>query len=103
MTLPASLNTSVELPAETSWVRWKICLFLLFIIALAFLDRLNFSVAAKQIQAEFPMTDTQLGFVCSAFVLGYALFQVPGGALGDRFGPRRILGSAIFGWSLLQP
>ncbi len=46
------------------------------------------------------LTEVQMGQVFSAFVLGYALFQVPGGWLGDRWGPRRILTYAVIWWSV---
>jgi ACS family glucarate transporter-like MFS transporter len=41
-----------------------------------------------------------MGWIFSAFVLGYAILQVPGGWLGDYFGPRRVLAGAIFWWSV---
>lgn len=58
------------------------------------------NVAAKYIQQEFGLSDVQIGSLLSAFVLGYALFQAPGGWLGDRFGARRVLTVAIIWWSL---
>jgi len=61
----------------------------MFVIsAIAYLDRVNLSIAGSSIEAEFHLTDIQLGYVLSAFVLGYALFQAPGGRMADRFGPR---------------
>lgn len=46
------------------------------------------------------LTDIQMGQVFSAFVLGYALFQIPGGWLGDRWGPRNVLALAVLWWSI---
>ena len=69
------------------------------IITLTFIDRFNMNVAAHYIQREFAFTDIQVGAMLTAFVLGYALFQIPGGMLGDRFGPRRVLIAAILWWS----
>jgi ACS family glucarate transporter-like MFS transporter len=66
---------------------------------LMFIDRVNISIAAKYIMPEYGLTDIQMGWIFSAFVLGYALVQVPGGWLGDRFGPRIVLAGAIFWWS----
>ncbi|HEX9595711.1 MAG TPA: MFS transporter, partial [Anaerolineales bacterium] len=45
------------------------------------------------------LSDVQMGWIFSAFVFGYAVLQIPGGTLGDRFGPRRVLAGAIFWWS----
>ena len=46
------------------------------------------------------LTDLQMGQIFSAFVFGYALFQVPGGWLGDHWGPRRVLTFALIWWSI---
>jgi len=39
-----------------------------------------------------------MGRVFSAFLLGYALFQIPGGMLADRYGARRVLAGAALWW-----
>lgn len=82
-----------------SRIRWRIYGLLLIVVTLTFIDRFNMNVAAKYIQTEFALSDTQIGSLLSAFALGYALFQAPGGWLGDRFGPRRVLTGAILWWS----
>lgn len=82
-------------------MRWHIVTLLAVIAGLTYLDRLNLSIAGKHIQDEFAFTTETMGWILSAFVLGYALFQVPGGWLGDRFGPRAVLTAAIVGWSVL--
>src|ERR1043165_6450411 len=88
-------------PEQASRVRWRICLLLLLAVALSFLDRLNFSIAAKPLQESFGISDVQLGLIFSSFGVGYALFQIPGGMLGDLFGPRRVLAVTMGLWSLL--
>src|SRR5262249_43644534 len=75
--------------------------FWMFVIAaIAYLDRLNISIAGQFIQKEFQFTNTQLGWVFSAFVLGYALFQAPGGRMADRFGPRKTIAFATVWWGV---
>ena len=81
-------------------VRWHVVALLAVIAGLTYIDRLNFGIAGKYIQDEFRLNDQSMGFVLGAFSLGYAIFHVPGGWLGDRFGPRRILALAILWWSL---
>jgi MFS transporter, ACS family, glucarate transporter len=81
-------------------VRWNIIILLAVIAGLTYLDRLNLSIAGKYIQDEFAFNNETMGWILSAFVLGYALFQVPGGWLGDRFGPRAVLTAAILFWSV---
>ena len=62
--------------------------------------RVNFSIAGQFIAREFHLSNVQLGWVFSAFVLGYALFQAPGGWLADRMGPRKVLALGVLWWGL---
>ena len=80
--------------------RWLIVALIFCMGVLMFIDRVNISIAAKYIMPEYGLNDVQMGWIFSAFVLGYAILQVPGGWLGDRFGPRRVLAGAIFWWSV---
>src|ERR1051326_8751186 len=56
-----------------------------------FVDRTNISTTAPLMQGELKLSNTELGFVFSAFAIPYALFQLFGGWIGDKFGPRRTL------------
>ncbi len=68
--------------------------------AVAYLDRVNISIAGKSIASEFRLDNNQLGWVFSAFLLGYAFFQAPAGRIADRFGPRLILTLSVLWWAL---
>lgn len=81
-------------------VRWRILFLLLLISIITYIDRVNISVTARQMMPALGLTDLQMGQIFSAFVFGYALFQIPGGWLGDRWGPRRILTFAVIWWSI---
>ena len=65
-----------------------------------YVDRVNISVTARHMMPAFGLTDQQMGWVFSAFVAGYALFQIPGGWLADRWGARIILTGALIWWSV---
>lgn len=72
-----------------------------FIISLfMYIDRACISAAKDSISRDLSFTDTQMGWVLSIFALGYALFQVPGGVYGDKYGPRKVLSAIIALWSL---
>src|ERR1700720_287703 len=58
---------------------------------ITYVDRVNIGTAASEIQKELGLSNTQLGLVFSAFAYPYLLFQVIGGWVGDRFGPRKTL------------
>src|SRR5215472_15729913 len=72
-------------------IRWLLVVSIAIVGAISFLDRVNISVAGTSIARQFQLNDAQLGLVFGGFPLGYMLFQIPGGWLADRFGPRRML------------
>ena len=81
-------------------VRWGILACIVMVTVLTYLDRLNLSIAGKYIQDELALDTRVMGWIFSAFLLGYAAFQIPGGWAGDRYGPKNILTVAILLWSL---
>lgn len=76
-------------------------IFVTFTMAtLLYVDRIAISAAKAPIAAEFMLSDTQFGWILSAFALGYALLQAPSGALADRYGPRAVLAIIVILWSV---
>lgn len=70
------------------------------ISSVAYLDRVNISIAGPALIREFHIDNVQFGWVLSAFLVGYALFQTPGGALADSVGPRRVLTLGVVWWAV---
>jgi len=81
--------------------RYLVALGMFLLALLLYIDRICISVAKEPIAGDLQLTDKAMGWVLSAFALGYALFQVPSGALADRFGPRKILSAIVTIWSVL--
>lgn len=81
-------------------IRYLLVLWLSVLSAVAFLDRTNISIAGVQIGTEFKIDNARLGWVFSAFLVGYASFQIPGGVLARRFGPRRLLAFSVIWWGV---
>jgi len=76
--------------------------FLLLLVASAgYVCRVAPTVAGPGIMADFGLTQTQLGTVFSAFLLGYTLCQVPAGWLADRLGPRTLFLGMAIAWTAL--
>jgi len=82
------------------FIRWLLISWLFVLSAVAFLDRTNISIAGSSLASAYHLTNVQLGYVFSAFLAGYALFQTPGGRLADRLGPRRVLAGGVVWWGI---
>jgi sugar phosphate permease len=87
----------VKLPFK---VRHIILFVLCAMYFIAYVDRVNISVAGPMIRKEFGLTPTELGLVFSAFAYPYAGMQIFGGWLSDRFGPRKVLAALSVIWAL---
>src|SRR3712207_3959146 len=85
--------------ARPTAVRYKVLGFLFALAALTYLDRLAISAAMPFIAQEFDLSPSQRGYIFSAFTLTYALFEIPTGWMGDRFGTRRTLTRIVLWWS----
>mgnify|MGYP003630964022 FL=1 len=70
------------------------------ITLLLYIDRVCISSAKDSISGDLNLNDIEMGWILSAFALGYALFQVPGGALGDKYGVRKVMTSIMVIWSI---
>ena len=78
--------------------RWWLVGLLSATATAGYLCRVNLSVAGALLMEEFHLSQVEMGRVFSAFLLGYALCQVPGGLLADRFGARRVITIAAWWW-----
>ena len=76
--------------------------FVLLYVAfcISYIDRAAISIALAQIGKDFSLQASDLGIVISAFFLGYAIMQVPGGWLADRIGSKPVVIATIAMWSL---
>ena len=85
---------------RNSHVRFWIIAVLFIVSSINYAERATLSYTATQMAEEFSITTVQLGWMFSAFAWSYALAQIPGGALLDRFGSRTVYLWAIFLWSI---
>src|ERR1700751_261119 len=84
-----------------TYVRFVLSFLLFALSGVAFLDRTNISIAGLQISSEYGLGNQHLGWIFSAFLVGYAGFQIPAGWLAARFGPRRVLAFGVLGWGVV--
>ena len=81
-------------------IRYLLVAWLLVVSAVAYLDRTNISIAGIEIGQEFAISKIRLGWIFSAFLIGYAGFQIPAGLLARRLGSRRALALLGAWWAV---
>ncbi len=86
--------------AAPSRTRNVVLWFAVTLAIITYVDRICISQAAPTMQAELNLSKTDMGWVFTAFGLSYAIFEMPGGWLGDRFGPRKVLMRVVCMWSI---
>ncbi|AYV46538.1 MFS transporter [Caulobacter flavus] len=80
-------------------VRWLIIATLFIITTINYADRATFSIAGQSASKELGLDPVAMGYIMSAFAWAYVLGQIPGGALLDRFGSKKIYTAALVLWS----
>src|ERR1700740_2684347 len=84
----------------TTRIRWLLIAWLFILSSVAFLDRVNLSIAATHFEADYHLSDVQFGALSTFSLCGYALFQTPAGWLADKFGSRRVLFGGVLWWGI---
>ena len=79
--------------------RHVVTAFAVTLAVITYVDRVGISVAVPLISQDLGLTSIQMGWALSAFGWAYAVFEIPGGWLGDRIGPRRVLMRIVLWWS----
>jgi MFS family permease len=85
-------------PAPTR-ARYIVIVFAVTLAVITYIDRVVISQTAPAMRAELGITAIQMGWTFAAFTWAYALFEIPGGWLGDRLGPRGVLMRIVLWWS----
>jgi MFS transporter, ACS family, glucarate transporter len=87
------------MPPRPTRARHVVLWMTVAVYMLTYMDRVVLSTATSDIRKELGISVITMGQIVSAFQLSYALFQVPGGLLGDRLGPRKALPLIVLWWS----
>src|SRR3954462_5773038 len=85
-----------------SRIRYLLIMLIFVVSAVVYIDRSNISIAGTYLAADYNISKVQLGWVFSAFLLGYAAFQIPAGSVAGKPGPRKTLTYALVWWSALS-
>ena len=79
--------------------RYWVIVFAVALAIVTYIDRVCISQAESDIRGELGLTPVQMGYAFAAFAWAYAIFEIPGGWLGDWMGPRRVLLRVVLWWS----
>ncbi len=79
--------------------RYIVVAFALSLAILSYIDRVALSQAAPRVQKDLGLSQQDMGLIFGAFGLAYALFEIPGGFLGDWLGPKKVLIRIVIWWS----
>ena len=95
-----SIGKEGSLEAKAGRSKYTILILLFLGWCLGNMDRMVMSFAVIPIGKELSLSSSVIGLVMSSFFFGYALMQIPGGWLADRFGSRKVLLVIVFVWSI---
>src|SRR5271168_3057862 len=87
---------------RTTHRRYRVFFLLFLFSGIAYVDRVNMSVAGKPIAHEFGLSPVALGYLFSSFLWAYVLMMPPGGQLIDRWGAHVVASVATAIWSAAQ-
>jgi MFS transporter, ACS family, glucarate transporter len=80
-------------------MRWRVLVMLFLLSVVTYLDRVCISTTAPAMMKDLGLSPLQMGWVFSIFIFGYALFEIPGGWMGDHWGARSVLTRIVLWWS----
>jgi MFS transporter, ACS family, D-galactonate transporter len=100
--IQTGIGTEGVAAQAASTVRWRIFGIVFVLVVINLIDRVTLSIAMPTIAKEFSLEPAMQGLILSAFFWSYALLQIPGGWLIDRFGPRALITGATVGWGFFQ-
>ena len=88
--------TAGQRPTRT---RYMVVVFAIVLAVIQYIDRVAISQAKGEVAKDMNFSDTQMGYIFSAFAMSYALFEIPTGWLGDKIGARKVLVRVVLWWS----
>src|SRR6266704_3005196 len=97
--LPEPPPSRLSAAVRPSHARYWVIVFAVTLAVITYIDRVCISKAAPLIRRDLVLTKQQMGYAFSAFGWAYALFEIPGGWMGDLICPRKVLMRVVVMWS----
>lgn len=99
--LPTTLGDSEEMVGRPTRIRFCVLAAGCLLAVITYIHRVGFATASVELKDSLGLSDGHLGWLMAAFMVGYGLFEMPWGYLGDRLGVRNILAAIILGGSTM--
>ena len=94
-----ALRTGQPAVMHPTGVRHLVVVYAVALAVITYIDRVCISQAATAMRHDLGLGPVEMGAVFTAFGWAYALCEIPGGYLGDRYGPRSVLMRIVLWWS----
>ena len=94
-------SDSAQVSGRPSHVRYVVLASACSLAVITYLHRVGFATASAEFKTPLGLSDDDLGWIMAAFMIGYGIFEMPWGFLGDRFGVRHTVALIILGGSAL--
>lgn len=102
MAVEGASSSDLVATGKPTRVRWRIFAIVFLVVVVNLIDRTTLSIAMPTISKEFNLQPALQGLLLSAFFWSYALLQLPGGWLIDKFGPRALVAGSTVLWGIFQ-
>ena len=99
--VPKAAAPTTEPPDRPTPVRYLVLASACSLAVITYLHRVGFATASAEFKNSLGLTDNDLGWLMAAFMIGYGIFEMPWGFLGDRFGVRHTVAVIVLGGSTL--
>ncbi len=86
--------------APKTRVRYGMLALVFINVVINYLDRSNLSVAAASLSKDLALSPVEMGYIFRLSAWTYAVLQIPGGLVADRFGPRILYAFCLITWSI---
>jgi MFS transporter, ACS family, glucarate transporter len=93
------VSSSPQVGERPTRVRYWVVVFAVTLAVITYIDRACLGFVAPTVMGDLGLTKEQMGIAFAAFTVCYALFEIPGGFLGDWMGPRKVLMRIVIWWS----
>src|SRR5215469_18783402 len=96
-----TVQNSASMNQARGRIAWRLLPFIFILYLICMIDRFNVSFAALRMKAELGFSDSVYGFGAAAFFITYALLEIPGAIVAERWSIRKWTSRIMVSWGLI--